>query len=126
MIINTDLVEEQELLFDIDLEKKQVVLFEVDFESQEFINIDLEEETEIQFDLDLTEEFEIDFSIGTIINSGLLPFYQGPWEVTPHPYNEQILPTDNTSVLDDIVVFKIPYSEVSNPQGGLTVNIGGL
>lgn len=80
----------------------------------------------IDIELVKDEVLETDFSIGTKIGTSYYPEYQGEYEIIPHPYDEQILPTRRTSVLDNIKVEKIPYSEVSNPQGGYTVNIGGL
>lgn len=51
------------------------------------------------------------------------PRYEGPYEATPKSY-EQTLLTDDHYMEDNVVVNRIPYSEVSNPQGGKTVNIG--
>lgn len=51
------------------------------------------------------------------------PDYTGSYEVTPK-IRSQILPTKNTSLDEDIVIFDIPYQEVSNPSGGLTATIG--
>ena len=59
------------------------------------------------------------FSIGT---GGRLPNYDGSYTATPKTV-EQTFPTKNKSMTDDFVVEEIPYSEVSNPQGGNTVNI---
>lgn len=49
--------------------------------------------------------------------------YKGSYEVMPTA-NFQLLPTSNCFLEDDIIVHPIPYSEVSNEQGGLTVTIG--
>ena len=53
---------------------------------------------------------------------GMLPPYQGDYEVTPKVY-AQTLDTKNKSMTADLDVLAVPYSEVSNPQGGSTVNI---
>lgn len=50
--------------------------------------------------------------------------YTGVYEVTPRTY-EQSLDTNNKIMLDDVTVFKIPFSKVSNIYNGYTVNIGG-
>lgn len=55
--------------------------------------------------------------------SGSLPWYKGDYEVTPKT-TEIVLPTKNKSMKEDVTVFQIPYREVTNPQGGLTVTIG--
>ena len=49
--------------------------------------------------------------------------YKGSYEVTPTG-GFQLLPTADRVLVDDILVHPIPYSEVSNEQGGLTVVIG--
>lgn len=51
------------------------------------------------------------------------PTYDGPYEVTPH-FFEQTLETNNKLMTDDVTVEIIPAHEVTNPQGGLTVTIG--
>lgn len=53
---------------------------------------------------------------------GMLPPYQGDYEITPKVY-AQTLETKNKSMTADLDVLAVPYSEVSNPQGGSTVNI---
>lgn len=54
---------------------------------------------------------------------GDIPEYAGEYEVTPR-LNEQILPTQNTRMRDDVTVHEIPITRTSNPQDGLTVLIG--
>ena len=49
--------------------------------------------------------------------------YNGTCEVTPTA-EEQTLATANKVVPSDITINKIPYAEVSNPAGGVTVIIG--
>ncbi len=58
-------------------------------------------------------------AVGT---GGRLPPYEGDYAVTPKT-EAQTLATKNKSLTDDVVVEEIPYSEVSNPSGGNTVNI---
>lgn len=55
---------------------------------------------------------------------GTLPPYEGEYIITPKPFIEQVLGTKNKSMTDDVTVLEIPYSEVINPQGGKTANIG--
>ena len=64
---------------------------------------------------------EITFSEGA---GGRLPNYEGTYEVIPKAHVEQILETKNKSMTDNVTVREIPYSEVTNPQGGKTANIG--
>lgn len=49
--------------------------------------------------------------------------YDGPYEVTPSG-NFILLPTADRILVDDVLVHPIPYTEVSNEQGGITVTIG--
>lgn len=53
---------------------------------------------------------------------GRLPNYTGDYTAIPKTY-EQTLATKNKSMTGDVVIEEIPYSEVSNPSGGNTVNI---
>lgn len=57
-----------------------------------------------------------------IIGGDALPWYDGPYRAIPKP-TEQVLATKNKSMRDNVTVEEIPYSEVTNPSGGKTVNI---
>lgn len=57
-----------------------------------------------------------------IIGGDMLPWYEGEYVVTPK-VTEQTLETRNTSMREDVTIEAIPYSEVTNPSGGLTANI---
>ena len=50
--------------------------------------------------------------------------YQGPYAVTP-AVSSQTLNTSNKLMQSDVLVEKIPYSEVTNNSGGVTATIGG-
>ena len=50
--------------------------------------------------------------------------YTGPYEVTPDIDGETLV-TSLKTMLGNVVVNPIPYAEVSNNTGGLTVTIGG-
>lgn len=50
--------------------------------------------------------------------------YMGQDIITPLPFLDQILQTAHTFVQENIVIEKIPYTEVSNTAGGTTVIIG--
>lgn len=52
-----------------------------------------------------------------------LPTYDGEYTVTPSD-REQIIPTKDNVMLDDITVRAIPFFTVSNTSGGNTVYIG--
>lgn len=64
-----------------------------------------------------------EFGVFTAIYDYEYPIYTGTIIVTPHAY-EQTLDTSEKTVMDDITVLEIPYTETSNPSGGYTVNIG--
>lgn len=49
--------------------------------------------------------------------------YKGSYEVVPTA-DFQLLSTADCILVEDILVHSIPYYEVSNEQGGLTVTIG--
>ena len=49
--------------------------------------------------------------------------YEGEYEITPKTYDEQILPTKNKKMVDNLKVKKIPQYEVSN-DNGYTLIIG--
>lgn len=73
-------------------------------------------------DLDIRlNDAEIDLEIEEGIG-GRLPNYNGNYTVIPKTY-EQTLETENKSMVDDVVIEKIPYSVVENASGGNTINI---
>lgn len=49
--------------------------------------------------------------------------YKGSYEVIPTA-DFQLLPTAECYLVDDVLIHPIPYSEVRNEQGGITVTIG--
>ena len=63
----------------------------------------------------------IGFNIGT---QSQTPPYTGEYEITPKTYDEQILPTKNKKMVDNLKVKKIPQYEVSNSAEGYTLIIG--
>lgn len=84
------------------------------------IELDIEPiDVDVGFEESLNIDLELD--IGTQIGTGGFP-YLGPYDVVPM-IDEQKLNTKNKSMEDDVTVFAIPYSSVSNPEGGETVNI---
>ena len=50
--------------------------------------------------------------------------YEGEYEITPKTYDEQILPTKNKKMVDNLKVKKIPQYEVPNSAEGFTLIIG--
>lgn len=67
-----------------------------------------------------TEEIEISVESGT---GGMYPYYDGEYQFVPKT-TEMIIPTRQKSMKEDLTIFQIPYSEVSNPEGGSTITIG--
>ena len=53
-----------------------------------------------------------------------VPNYEGEYEITPDQ-SEHVMQTKGKLMHDDMTVHKIPYQEVSNNSGGITVTIGG-
>ena len=58
------------------------------------------------------------------IKTSEFPTYTGEHEVTPKVYENKTLQTKNHSMKDDILIRKIPQSEVSNLSNGTTLIIG--
>ena len=54
---------------------------------------------------------------------GDLPYYEGNYDVIPGT-EEQVLPTTQHSMSENVIIRQIPVSIVSNLQGGLTATIG--
>lgn len=77
---------------------------------------------EIELSLNTTVKIDFDVSV-EIGKGGKLPDYEGDYEVTPRLV-EQVLPTKDKSMLDDVTVNPIGVDRVSNPSGGKTVTIG--
>lgn len=63
----------------------------------------------------------IEFNMGA---QSQTPPYEGEYEITPKTYDEQILPTKNKKMVDNLKVKKIPQYEVSNSAEGYTLIIG--
>lgn len=62
----------------------------------------------------------IGFNVG---GTSQIPPYDGEYEVTPKTYDEQVLPTRNKRMINNLTVKKIPQYEVSN-DSGYTLIIG--
>lgn len=58
------------------------------------------------------------------IKTSELPTYEGEYEVTPKVYENKTLQTKNHSMKNNILIRKIPQSEVSNLSNGTTLIIG--
>jgi len=76
--------------------------------------------------LKIEEEKQVILKIKDSISAGDIPYYEGPYEVTPKTETEQVLATANKQMAKDVTVFKIPYFETSNLSDGVTVYIGEL
>lgn len=60
---------------------------------------------------------------GELSTNPTIPKYIGEYEVTPKAYEDQILPTQDKLMTDNVTVFKVPRYDTSNLGGGLTVFI---
>lgn len=93
--------------------------------STNFVISDMEcTDTEVNIDSDIFSnsldiEFQVDFGQG-----GELPWYSGPYVVTP-TFEDQELDTDHKSMREDVTVKEIPVARTINKAGGNTVIIGG-
>lgn len=70
----------------------------------------------------LSEVDNFKISFGEVIQGGCFPYYDGEYTVTPKP-TSQTLETANKSMRQNVEIEEVPYAEVSNPEGGKTVNI---
>ena len=61
----------------------------------------------------------------SIVKSPLtVPNYEGEYEIRPDQEGH-IMPTKGRLMHKDMMIHEIPYQEVSNNSGGVTVTIGG-
>ena len=74
-------------------------------------------EVEIQSN---NQEFDLETSE---VIGGRLPLYEGAYSVEPRKV-QQTLETKDKSMARNVTVEAIHFSEVENPSGGMTVNIG--
>lgn len=93
-------------------ETKCCCFFDVIFEEENVFDVSFE---------DISDCFCIDFGEFTDIST--YEFYDGEYIVTPDVI-AQYLETDSKIMRDDVTVLAVPYTEVSNPDGGLTAIIG--
>lgn len=78
---------------------------------------------DIYMELNADSTVRIDFDVGVEYGQGgRLPDYEGSYEVTPKLV-DQILPTKDKSMTNNVVVNEVPVVRVSNPSGGKTCTI---
>ena len=85
-----------------------------------YFNVTFEELDSFEIELKERDCFFVDFGEVTFVDHDYHP-YPGPYEVTPLAWQDQILATNGKNMEDDVTVFEIPYSEVSNPDGTTVV-----
>lgn len=66
-------------------------------------------------------DFTCDF--GEILIVHEYDWYEGAYEITPK-INEQVMPTQDKTMREDVTIFAIPYAETTNIGGGYTATIG--
>ena len=80
------------------------------------VEMDVEESRQ-EFDLDVEQiNFPIDFDVATEVVARSVADYDGAYVVIPD-IDQQILPTENKRMREDVTVTGIPYYEVSNVKG---------
>ena len=52
------------------------------------------------------------------------PPYEGDYDIVPKVDLDQVLPTANHRMLQDLTIERIPIHEVHGPTGGITITIG--
>lgn len=81
----------------------------------------------VRFNVTFSEQpssFKVGFGDILVVPADDLPVYEGQYEVIPSTTKNQTLPTAKKMMEYDVTVIKIPYAEVSNLTGGMTVTIG--
>lgn len=69
-------------------------------------------------------DLNLKFNFGEIIQVSDLPKYEGDYTIIPK-ITAQTMKTQDKLMTDNVTIKEIPYFEVSNPQSGKTVIIGG-
>ena len=85
------------------------------FECDNRVNLDISIDPIATIDFDLTDTIQV-------VESSY-PIYDGPYTIIPKA-TDQSVPTEETLVMEDILVKRIPTYATSNPHGGLTFIIG--
>lgn len=96
--------------------------FNTQFNTDTSLNVSESVIQDINVGLDIDDGFtaemsaEEDFvcSMGSSIPSG---DYDGPYEVTPKAYEEQILYTANKTMAQNVTIHEVPYYETPNTDG---------
>lgn len=79
----------------------------------------------VKFESDSSIDLKTSFGeVHIIKTTDHLDIYDGDHIVIPNANSEVILPTTNKTLMADIKVEKIPYSEVTNLANGITATIG--
>lgn len=65
----------------------------------------------------------ISVELSNVTIGGVYDVYPGPYAITPRVY-EQTMNTENLLMEQDVLIYSIPLTEVSNIQGGKTATIG--
>ena len=61
---------------------------------------------------------------GAIIAGSLWDVYSDAYKITPKTGEEVVLKTNKKKMKQDITGLKVPFYQISNEQGGITVYIG--
>lgn len=84
------------------------------------IDLEIKTDDDISIDISNSDLIDIDVEVGS---GGSLPYYMGPYEITPKARDAVVLDTSLKSMSEDVVIHEVPYSETTNPEGGKTINI---
>lgn len=72
--------------------------------------------------IELCENKAVEAGLENISIDGATPVYTGAYNLTPS-FERQQLNTTGKKMMNDVSVNEIQVQEVTNPQGGLTLNI---
>lgn len=79
--------------------------------------------SDIVIQLDQPDDLSLEFDNPTFVPV-MGEIYEGPYDVDPVFYNDQILKTAHRQMTRDVLVRQIRVVESTNPSGGKTVVIG--
>lgn len=100
-------------------------MIECDINDAQSIIAEIAESESITAEIAESESITSEIDVGGVVQ--LLPedigIYDGETTVEPKATSETVLETAQKIVQDDITVLRVPFYQVSNPQGGNTVYI---
>lgn len=93
-------------------------------DNSNLIRLKISDQDKVNLKVEKEKPIKLKVNEGTGGGGGTYPEYEGPFVITPKPYDDIVLNTTQKTVMDNITVLKIPHYETSNLKGK-TFIIGG-